>query len=227
MTDEAQAREIGEKYAIAGADMIRRGLPLDACARKLIAAVCVMGQERLVFAPIQAALADVDEKLKALTLEVAEMRDDALEAARVDLGTACATQHEWAVREDSAMRAAVEKNDAEFAEFIRERFKGYTQDLEKRKHATLKIHACQPWCIMIGKDFAHAHCVGKRETKFGSQEVTEYFMDQPPAPSVATAPPVDVPCAKCGIGQRAHRAFWDSKPSDVWMCNEWRAWNLP
>lgn len=165
---------MGERFATAAADMIRRGLPLDVCARKLIAAVCVMGQERLVFGPMQAVLVDVDEKLKALTLEVAEMRDDALEGARVELGTACATQYEWSMREDSVTRAAVEKNGAEFAEFIRERFKGYTQDLEKRKQAT----------------------------------ITEYT-----APSVATAPPVDVgyndaigavPCSACGVLQRFH-----------------------
>lgn len=228
--DHEMEREIGEKYAIAAADMIRRGLPLDACARKLIAAVYVMGKERLVFGPMQATLADADEKLKALTLEVAEMRDDALEAARVEIGTACATQHEWAVREDSMMRAVRDAMDVEAKHAIADALARFANSpiSDQMLHpitvhaesGPIKIHACQPLCVMSGKDFVHAHW---------SQEVTEYFMDQPPATSVATEPPVGVPCSRCGVGQRKHRAGYNVKTLEDAMsapCSEWRAGNL-
>lgn len=138
MTNEAQQREMGEKYAIAAADMIRRGLPLDVCARKLIAAVCVIGMEKAVFTPVHHLLCDIESQVSKLRKEFAETRDDQLSM--------------------------------------------FMAELAKYKEASEQA-----------------------------------------APSVATAPPVDVPCARCGVGQRKHRSaagIFDGE------CAEWRAGNL-
>lgn len=182
------------------------------------------------WSPIDPQAFEVGCKLLSRALGMARERRDpadverAIEAARMafgglNSGTACALEFERDLAMSQALSAAMQAAAAETHRAIVERLRSSAapEPLPTRPREL----TCHDVGCRCSEPQAIETSVRDSLARFANSPLTDQMLH----PSVATESPVDVPCAKCGVGQRKHKTHWATKVGPG-VCSEWRAGNL-